>query len=94
MAHASWHYTGCCVIVDIQKNQDASLKLGVTVTKRFGKAHDRNRFKRISREAFRLSQHHLLPGLSIHLRPRLLAKQANMQDIQRDLLLAIQAYQS
>ena len=44
--------------------------LGITVSKRYGKAHSRNRFKRVVREAFR----HLAPSLphdlEIHVVPR------------------------
>ena len=45
-------------------------KLGITVTRRFGKAHLRNRFKRVVREAFRLSSLRLPSNLEIHVVPR------------------------
>ncbi|MEM8728097.1 MAG: ribonuclease P protein component [Chlamydiota bacterium] len=45
-------------------------RLGITITKKWGKAHDRNRFKRVSREGFR-RRYPLLPqGLDIDIRPR------------------------
>jgi len=60
-------------------------KLGITVTKRFGKAHDRNRFKRIAREAFRDIYSELPPGLEMQISPRFHAKNIKPIDIQKDI---------
>lgn len=51
-------------------NAQETPKLGVTVTKKYGKAHERNRFKRCVREAFRRSKFALPQNLSINIRPR------------------------
>ncbi|ANH78727.1 Ribonuclease P protein component [Candidatus Chlamydia sanziniae] len=44
-------------------------KLGITVSKKFGKAHLRNYFKRIVREAFRHIRHEL-PSCQIIVLPK------------------------
>ncbi|EPP37001.1 Ribonuclease P protein component [Chlamydia avium] len=44
-------------------------KLGITVSKKFGKAHERNYFKRIVREAFR-QQRHQLPVCQVVVMPK------------------------
>ena len=67
----------------------APLKLGITASRRFGKAHERNRFKRIVREAFRLTFHQLPKNLYIIVKPRTFAKFAKTQDIQAELLQLI-----
>lgn len=58
------------IVVEALSVSDSRLKLGVTVTKKFGKAHTRNRFKRCVREAFRLSMPFLPKGLLINVRPK------------------------
>lgn len=65
---------GRWIVVELYYRRDAFEpeqfpRLGITVTKKFGKAHDRNRFKRVVREAFRLSKHRLPKGLDMNIRP-------------------------
>ena len=48
----------------------AHVRLGVIITNKFGKAVVRNRFKRLVREAFRLSSPKPLLGLDLSVRPR------------------------
>jgi ribonuclease P protein component len=45
-------------------------RLGVSVGRKWGKAHVRNRIKRLFREAFRLTKAELPPGVDLILIPR------------------------
>lgn len=84
-------YTGRWILADIRVTNATYSRLGITVTKRFGQAVQRNRFKRIVREAFRLSCSHLIPTFDVVVRPRSQALRAKRDDIQRELLEFIES---
>lgn len=61
-------------------------RLGITASTHYGSSPERNRFKRLVREAFRLNQAFLPNKLEINVIPRKLAKQAILTDIQDELV--------
>lgn len=58
-------------------------RLGLSISKRYGKAHDRNRLKRLVREAFR--QLDLPKGMEINVRPKLKAGELTLFHIKQEL---------
>jgi ribonuclease P protein component len=92
----SWQCTrqvGTLLIVDVRKNNTQNSRLGITVTRKFGDSHKRNRFKRIVREAFRLSYSSLAKGLDLNVRPRSAGANAKSQDVQAELMQLLNSYQ-
>ena len=58
------------LIVYGRENGLPHLRLGLSVSRKVGKAHARNRLRRLYREAFRLTRHEMPTGLDLVLIPR------------------------
>lgn len=86
LQYSSTTLSGKYLVLDYNKESSGFAKLGITVTKKFGKAHDRNRFKRIARETFRKSLSTLEKTLQVHIRPKHLAKEASYQLISEEII--------
>ena len=77
---------GVLLVLDQRPHSAPVTRLGITASRRFGKAHERNRFKRLVREAFRLAYHALPKGMDLVVKPRARVKGASMQEVQKELL--------
>ncbi len=78
-------FFGDMVGVDLRLGAASCPKLGITVSKRHGKAIQRNTFKRLVREAFRHSYAILPPNLEINVSPRLALDKVTKAGVQADL---------
>lgn len=58
------------LIVYACENGLAHLRLGLSVSRKFGGAVERNRLRRLYREAFRLTRHEMPSGMDLILIPR------------------------
>jgi len=67
---ANRRFQGQIVSISFRQGESSSPKLGITVSKKYGKAHLRNYFKRLVREAFRESIPFSPRNIVINVSPR------------------------
>ena len=63
-----YHTSGqadCHLVLYARKNRMQANRVGITVSKKLGKAHIRNRTRRRIREVYRLNEEKFLPGWDI-----------------------------
>lgn len=86
---------GSFLRIQICSSKDNTCRLGLTVSKRFGKAVARNRFKRLVREAYRLSQHTLPKNILLNVRPNQTSKEKLSLDlVKTELSTLLSSYAS
>jgi ribonuclease P protein component len=65
--------------------------LGITVSKKYGKAHLRNHFKRVVRESFRHLSSLLPQGMDVNVHPRLGCQEISKKNLIDDFKLILHA---
>jgi ribonuclease P protein component len=81
--------SGSLIYLQYQEGMGLS-RLGITVSKKYGKAHDRNRFKRVVREVFREFYDKIPKGLIVHILPRIPLTPLNKHSLAEDFQSLLQ----
>ena len=84
IAKQGTRFVGKLLCVDLRKG--GRTRFGITASGRYGNSPERNRFKRLVREAFRTSRPYLPSNLEFNVIPRQRAKEAKMGEIRDELL--------
>ena len=75
---------GQYICIDWKRSLATQTRLGITASKRFGAAHERNRFKRLVREAFRTLHSTLPSSFDFNVSPRQFVKNAKLLDVRSE----------
>lgn len=81
---------GRCVVVYLLRNRLGYNRMGITVSKKLGGAVQRNRVKRIIREAYRQMESGIAQGYDFVIVSRSRSVKAKMQDIRAELSRVLQ----
>ena len=79
-------FAGPYLVLYARKNRTGQNRVGITVSKKLGKAHIRNRIRRRLREAYRLNEDKFQPGWDIVVVARSKALTAKFADITKSYL--------
>ena len=74
------------LVLYARKNRTDGNRVGVTVSKKLGKAHVRNRTRRRIKEAYRIHEGAFLPGYDIVVVARVRAAHSRYRELERSLL--------
>ena len=84
-----YHTSGCAnglLVLYARKNRGDTNRVGITVSKKLGKAHIRNRIRRRLREVYRINEDLFLPGWDIVVVARTKAVFADFDSLTRAYL--------
>ena len=74
------------LVLYARKNRTDGNRVGITVSKKLGKAHVRNRTRRRIKEAYRIHEGAFLPGYDIVVVARVRAAHSRYRELERSLL--------
>lgn len=79
-------WVGRYMVLYLRVGEGAALRLGVVASRRVGRAHERNRARRLLREAYRRNRHRFQGQTDVVLIARASVPRAAYSDVEADLL--------
>lgn len=84
LRQAKGRYFGASCKFQYDFSSDNLPKVGLSVSKKWGKSHDRNFFKRLVREAFRRKKGALPPNVRMQVQPNATLEMASYETVSKD----------